>query len=268
MDEATRDSIARAFQRVGQDMKAGGVSSPFFGQKGVFFGDSIVELGNWPQQVGTMLGMAAVNAGFGGCRMAQHTGDPNSALYDKMSMYQLAGMVQSGDFSTLITAANDLYAATGDDNRATAAAVAAVNWNDVDVIGISYGTNDFAGAVPIGADGDSTGATFKGALNLSLSRILTAYPHIRVFTTTPLWRMRSENRDSDTSGQGGQFLFDFGAAIQSRSRAYKTPSLDLYYQSGINVLTNAYYLTDGTHPTASGFELIARKVAGFMRASL
>ena len=45
------------------------------GKNIVMFGDSITELGNYPEIVGQTLGANVVKGGFYGCRMAQHPGN-------------------------------------------------------------------------------------------------------------------------------------------------------------------------------------------------
>lgn len=254
----------------------GSASARFAGKTIVVLGDSIAEGSpslNWPALLAARYpGATVINAGFGGCRMAEHTGASVSALYDPMSMYRISERIANGDWSVLTAAAQALYEAEGDDNRQQAAALAGLDWTKDIILVIAYGTNDFRGTggvgVPIGTDADMTGATFKGAINLSISNILTAYPQVKIMLMTPLWRSRvdASGDDSNVTPNGsGVFLRDYAEAIKDRAAPCQLPVADLHAQSGINILNWPTYMPDGLHPnTAPG----AQRVADFAGAQL
>jgi|GEM_PF-4733294 len=163
-----------------------------FGKRIALFGDSIFADTNRngyfiSTGVSDMLDSTVLNVGFGGTSMAGRS-DPD---YDKLSMSALADAIASGNWAAQITAVNNL-ALQGDDNTATLALLMSIDWNTIDAIGVMYGTNDYGAEpvspVPIGADTDTTRATFKGAINNTIAKIVGNYPHIEVVFFTPIYR--------------------------------------------------------------------------------
>ena len=252
---------------------ASGGAGPLLGKSVVCCGDSVTE-GSWdykyPPVLASRTGATVINGGFGGCRMAAHTGFAISPLYDPMSMYRISERIKNGDWSVLTAAAQALFDAEGDDNRPQAAALAAVNWSNVDFLTIAYGTNDFGAAVPIGTDSDNTGATFKGAINYTLANILSTYPNIRPVFVTPLWRSRVVTPGDDsnvTPNASDLYLRDYVDAIKSRAAAWQVPVIDLHATSGINIANWATMMPDGLHPWSSaGNTRVANVIAGGLEA--
>lgn len=250
----------------------GGAASPLAGKTIVCFGDSITE-GNgafrWPSRLAARLGATVINGGFGGTRMGAHLTSWNG-LYDPMSMYRVSERIKNGDWAILTAAAQALFEAENDDNRPHAAALAAVDWAQVDIIVIAYGTNDFTGDRAIGTDADSTGDTFKGAINMTVANILETYPHIQILFVTPMWRARvpPANTDSNVTPNGiNLFLRDYAQAIRERAAALQIPVADLFSESGINIHNWPTYIPDGLHPTSDrGVQRITGYVAGQLEA--
>jgi len=246
----------------------------FAGKKIVCFGDSITEFKTYPQQVGTLLGAAeGINVGFGGCMMAAHW----DVGYKEMCMYRLADYVASGDYSGLIAAAQDVYTRTGDDNRAIAARLAAIDWNTVDYITILYGTNDFANGKSIGVATDikPDGSNYLGSANYAIQRILTTYPHLKIAFITPIYRARGENGGTDSDDSlnattNGRYLRDFCTGLIEVAKLNHIPCFNLHDESGINKYTASLYLNpapDGVHLTEAGATFLAQKIAAKMRAN-
>ena len=247
--------------------------NPFAGKKIVCFGDSITEFKTYPQQLGQMLGAEGINVGFGGCMMSAHW----DVGYKEMCMYRLADYIASGDYSGLIAAAQDVYDRTGDDNRAIAARLAAIDWDTVDYITILYGTNDYANGKSIGVATDikSDGSNYLGSTNYAIQRILTAYPHLKIALITPIYRARGVNggTDSDDSPNAptnGRYLRDFCTGLIEVAKLNHVPCFNLHDDSGINKYTASLYLNpepDGVHLTVEGATLIAQKLSAKMRAN-
>ncbi|RVP32276.1 SGNH/GDSL hydrolase family protein [Sinorhizobium meliloti] len=227
----------------------------------VCFGDSITAFSDYPDRIASRLGFkSAVNVGFGGERMGQHP----DANHDKFSMYQLAAAILANDFSAQTTAA-----ATLTDHQAALDRLIAIDWNAVSTVTIGYGTNDFGGDVPIGTASDATGATFRGAIKLSIERLLTAYPHLELVMVTPMWRQRQaagDNKDATNFPNGlGDYLVEYVDAELDQAALAQIPALDLYRNCGINLQTYTVYLDDGLHArTEPGNELLAKRIAAFL----
>lgn len=232
-----------------------------------YFGDSITESYGVPEAVGSLLGATVLNFGFGGCRMAAHP----TSYYDTMSMYRVAEAVASGVFTDMIQGADDLYTNVGDDNRAIVAALAAQDFSEVDVVVIAYGTNDWSAGVDVGTASDTTGATLLGAMNVTVSELLTAYPHLQVVFIAPMWRGSGATfGDTDVNPNGdGVYLYDYADAIIERANAHHLPAFDMYRNSGINQYNKALYLADDLHPTQPvGRERLASRIAAFLRSKM
>lgn len=237
----------------------------------VFFGDSITENADYPERVALKIGMRAINVGFGGCRMAQHAQSGNGLYYDKMCMHKLVDYIESGDFSELEQAAEELSSI--DDNRPIVKRLINVDFNKVDIIVIGYGTNDYGGNTPIGTNDDTDGTTFKGAINKTVSTLLTKYPHIKIMFNTPFYRNRWESvndgLNSDTYVNGaGHKLQDYVDALIEMGKLHHIPVFNLMDESGINRYNQSAYLADGLHPiNPSGYEHLASKVASKIKAT-
>lgn len=247
--------------------------NPFAGKKIVCFGDSITEFKTYPQQLGLELGAEGINVGFGGCRMAAH-GDVG---YNEMCMYRLADYIASGDYSGLIAAVQDVYDRTGDDNRAIASRLAAIDWNTVDYITILYGSNDYASGISVGAATDiiSDGSSYLGSANYAIQQLQTTYPHLKIAMITPIYRARGANggTDSDDSPNDptdGKYLREYAAGLVEVAKLNHIPCFNLHDDSGINKYTASLYLNpapDGVHLTESGATFLAQKIAAKMRAN-
>ena len=144
----------------------------------------------------TLTGATVTNCGFGGSRLAFSTGD-----YAYLSFHKLADYISSGDYSDLTDACARLAGSpTFDDNIAIAARLAAVDWATVDYIVAAYGTNDYGSPdVTLGTTTDTTGATFRGAINYAVNKICTAYPNIKILFVSPIWRSRYNSGDGNDS---------------------------------------------------------------------
>ena len=242
---------------------------PKTGKKVICLGDSITENGDYPVRLATLTGATVTNCGFGGSRLAFSTGD-----YAYLSFHKLADYISTGDYSGLTAACARLAGSpTFDDNIAIAARLAAVNWSTVDYIVAAYGTNDYGSPdVPLGTTTDTTGATFKGAINYAVNKICTAYPNIKILFVSPIWRSRynsGDGNDSDVyANSRGNYLLDFVDAMKQMAELNKMPCIDMYRTSGINKYNGATLLADGLHPVAGvGYQRIAEKIAAGLVAN-
>ena len=239
---------------------------PKTGKKVICLGDSITENGDYPVRLATLTGATVTNCGFGGSRLAFSTGD-----YAYFSFHKLADYISTGDYSDLTAACARL--AGSDDNTAIAARLAAVDWSTVDYIVAAYGTNDYGSPnVTLGTTTDTTGATFRGAINYAVNKICTAYPNIKILFVSPIWRSRydsGDGNDSDTyANSRGDYLLDFVDAMKEMSALNKMPCVDMYRTSGINKYNGATLLLDGLHPVPGvGYQRIAEKVAAGLVAN-
>ena len=111
-----------------------------------------------------------------------------------------------------------------------------------------------------------TGDTVKGAINLTLDKLLTKYPNMKLLLVTPIWRARQVNGDgleSDANPNSlGLYLRDYVEAIKDMGKKYHVPVLDLYNNSGISKYTkNLYLSSDELHPNTVGYTHLANLIS-------
>lgn len=233
------------------------------------FGDSITENGTYPQQLAQMIGGKVLRMGFGGCRMANH----EDSGYNAMCMNNISDDIAAGDYTDLIAGAEQVFQNQGDDNRVQAALVRDTDWSTVDYVILFWGTNDYAADIPLGTITDNDGTTFLGAINKTVTNLLTAYPNLKILIVTPFWRPRilaGDGKESDTFPNGnGDFLIDFADALIERGNNYHLDSFDFYRTGGIGPLTQHQYLGagDDIHPVnPGGYTHVAERIAAAFRA--
>lgn len=246
----------------------------FRGKKIACFGDSITERGDYPSRLAEKLRATTYKCGFGGCRMTSYSNTESSTAtgYSAMCMSYLSDYIADNDFTDLLQAADDVYAQYGDDNRTQALLVSQIDYSKLDYMILFWGTNDYGGNMPIGQDTDEGHTTFKGAINLIVKNILTAYPNIHLIFFTPFWRATYTGEsgfcDSDTyTNPLGFKLPDYVDALVSRANALHIPVVNLYDSMCIGKYNYEEWLVDGLHPKDGvGYEYVAEKVAsGFKR---
>jgi lysophospholipase L1-like esterase len=236
--------------------------SQITGKKVVIFGDSIMEFGTVPEQVANLTGATVYDCSFGGTRMSMHP-DVN---YDKLCMTRIVNSINTGNFTAQDTANTNLIASVSDDNTANLNTLKGIDWSTIDYVLIAYGTNDFGGKIALGDT--TTVDSFTWAIDYTIKTLLTKYPHLKIYFTTPIWRWNwgKAVNDSDVSPNdvGGVYLREYCTKIQETAKLHHVPVLDLYNSSGINLITKDYYIADGTHPTVKGYTQVAEKIAKFL----
>ena len=233
------------------------------GRKVVMFGDSIIGMTrdktSVPAYASAYTGAEVYNVGFGGCRMAVH---PTSG-YAAFSMWALADAVASGSYTT-----QDAQASSGSDYfPAQLALLKTIDFGDVDMIVIHYGTNDFAANVTVdNASDDDDTATLCGALRYSLRKLMTAYPQIRIFVSVPIYRKWDSTGAETYTNSSGKKLRDFCNALAGVADEFNCPVIDGYKALGINVVNDAAFSSDGTHLNDHGRRALGECIGGHLIA--
>ena len=142
--------------------------------------------------------------------------------------------------------------------------------DDADMVVIFGGTNDFGhGDAPLGVMSDRTDATFYGACHTLFSGIINKYPDSTVVVMTPLHRCNEDN----VRGDGNKAcdvapLLTYVNIIKEVAAYYSLPLLDLWSVSSIQPkveIIKQKYCPDGLHPNDAGHEIIASRLAGFIK---
>ena len=231
----------------------GGASLPLEGKNVVVFGDSLIGLyrgeSSATAHIASITGATVYNVGFGGCRMSTHP----SHGYAEFSMWALADAIATNTWT-----AQDQYASSGSDYfPEQLATLKSIDFNDVDIVVIHYGTNDFGGGVAIGeSSAPIDHSTLCGAARYSIEKLLTAYPKLRIFISLPVYRYWESGgtityAETYTNSQNNK-LYECVEALRDVAKEYNLPVIDGYYELGVNKANASTFLLDGTHHNAVG----------------
>lgn len=214
-------------------------------------GDSLFGLNPKPYDISTYVqditGVKTANCGFGGTRAATHS----NSNYNLFSLYSLADAIYSEDFSAQ-DAADFSILGSGYYYKYNLRTLESIDFDDVRLITLAYGTNDWNANIPIdNADDPDDYTTFKGALRYSISKIQSKYPDIMIVLLSPIYRtFDSHTVDSNTkTNSAGKTLIDYVDAVKEVAAEYELPFVDNYRNSGINIYNSTVFLRDETHLT-------------------
>lgn len=143
--------------------------------------------------------------------------------------------------------------------------------SDADAVVVFGGTNDFGhGDAPLGTMNDRTVDTFYGALHTLFTSLIERYPLIPIVVLTPLHRWNEDNvRGDGNKTDDVADLKTYVEIIREVAEYYSLPVLDLYRESGLQPkvpVINKTYFADGLHPNDRGYEVLAQKIAKFLRS--
>lgn len=137
-----------------------------------------------------------------------------------------------------------------------------------DLITVFGGTNDWdevGKTLVMGTMGDTNPETsLYGAVNDTITQLITKYPNKTIAVFTPL--PRNNNWGNKT---GGGTLEQITQAIKDVCNKYSIPVLDLYHQSGIQAFNSDYRLEklpDGLHLNDLGHYDLAEKILAFINS--
>lgn len=236
------------------------------GKKIVNFGDSI--FGNFQgttsvsQNIANITGATVYNVGFGGCQMS----DRNDTGWKAFSMCNLATAVASQDFTTQDATILDPPSGMPAYFSTHLATLKSIDFSEVDIVTISYGTNDYTAGDLLDNESDLKDIdTFAGALRYSIETLLTAYPNLKIVIGTPLFRLWLNDgvieATSDTRTYAGNYtLIDMTNKVKEIGQTYHCQVIDAYNDFGVNEFNweRIFDSTDTTHPTSTGRALLGR----------
>lgn len=113
---------------------------------------------------------------------------------------------------------------------------------DLDIIAVWGGTNDYSRGIPLGTPADKDGTTIYGALHTLAQGLRAKYPNAYIFFMSPTPR-----KDNWTNSQGYK-IEDVGTAVSYISNYYGFGFLDMFKYSGFESEMNSTF-TDGLHPS-------------------
>lgn len=223
----------------------------------VRFGDSLTEFDTY-NYIGKYTDSDIINCGIGGTMMGKNI---TPTAYDYLTMYHISEGIRDGVWTNQINAANNIFVATGDDNRATITRMSEIDFDNVDIITCWFGTNDLTGGNDVGVNNDSTALTVKGAMNYIIDNILQTYPHIELIFITPIYRnVLDESCDTWETSNGVKLIDIVNGEIELCEYRH-VRCINLFNSIGINKDNILTFLSDGTHPNELGYKRICEKIS-------
>lgn len=144
-----------------------------------------------------------------------------------------------------------------------------------DMVVVYGGVNDYIhGDAPFGELGDTTPATFCGAVYFLMNYLRENYPGKPVVFMTPARCMYGEVDDLKPSprpgkGPDARALLIYVEAIMQTAKQFDIPVLDLYHNLGLDPHDKACYdayTKDGLHFNDAGHAFIAQRLKEFIEA--
>lgn len=240
----------------------------------VCLGDSII--GNVRDEtsvtsvMGELLGETVVNGAFGGTCAALGNTEYRSTFYeDSINLAMLADAIAYKDFSV------QFYDITSNSFRLdyfepTIRELAEVDFDEVEIVFIEHGINDFSAGRPIDNPENPLDVyTYAGALRYSIEKLRGAYPDLKIVLVTPLFcyfRVNGERvSDSETSDFGYGPLVNYVEAELRVAEEYGLDCIDNFHNLGINSENIDEYAEDGIHLNEKGRELLANALADYVK---
>ena len=241
---------------------------PLMGKKILCLGDSIFGTKNTEvsEFFKSITKANVYNCALGGTRMAQH-----EEGWDNWSMYRFAYSIANNDWAIQENGLSHTNVPPFAEERL--AFIKTLDFNDIDVITINHGTNDWSGSITLDNDSNPLDTTtYMGALRYSIETILTAYPHLKIVVLSPCWRYWKDSdgnftNDSNTrTNTLGEALVSYVSKGKEVAESYQLDWVDLYH-IGFNKFTTSIYFppTDTTHPNNTGRLAIAKKMSECIR---
>lgn len=239
----------------------------------VCLGDSII--GNERDETSvtavmeSILGEPVANGAFGGtCASLSNTEHRTTFYEDSLNLTMIADSIAYDDFSV------QLYDITSnnfklDYFRPALEELAKVNFDEVDIIFIEHGINDYSAGRPIDNKENSLDIyTYAGALRYSIEKIKSAYPDVQIVLVTPLYcyfQVDGERGpDSEIADFGQGPLINYVEAEFEVAKEYGIPVVDNFHNLGINSDNIEEYAIDGIHLNEKGRYLLANALAEYV----
>lgn len=258
---------------------------PYSGKKILCFGDSITQFvynnASYTDFLSDLSGASVVNCGVGGTAYALRTDvtttpSTSTQAWASLDMYNLVHSWINNDWTAVDAGVQWL---TDNESRGYLADIVTrlknTSINEIDVITLFAGTNDFSFSTPVGSVNNNNAKTILGALSLIVKELYTAKPSLKIFIFSPLVRWYGYDEDrlpenfSDTYVRNGITLKQLSADIVQAGADLHIPTLDFYNTLGWNMwnFSNYFNDNDGTHPY-KGFENLAKRMNAFITANV
>lgn len=216
-----------------------------------------------PGVLSELTGEEVLNGGFGGmalgCVNDQRRGDVKQ---DGFSLVGITESVLAEDFSRQKASLEasfvmDYYPETIQDFEQT-------SWDDVEVIVIEYGVNDYLMGMPLDNEESPYDIySFGGALRYSLKLLTEQYGDKQIVLCTPTFCWFPEREEDCRVSNGYGSLKDYVELEKKIAKEFGIKVLDNYHESGIGPENESplSYTEDGVHLNEAGRRLVAERLA-------
>ena len=230
-----------------------GGGSSYAGKNVVHFGDSIIDICHVAEKSAEKLGYNVTNVGFQATSFVDRQNLLTNSKY--YSLISLIRSLESNDWSE-----QDNH--TNQDFAAHLAALKAVDWSEVDVVILSYGTNDYLCQCDLGDTYAKDTASVCGVIKKAINVLETLNSNMEIIITTPIYRVIDPDSDEQKKvWQNNHCFYEYRNAIVLTAAAMGVKVVDLYANSGINEGNASLALSDGLHPNSVGQEMWATAFA-------
>lgn len=247
----------------------------------VMLGDSLI--GNYdgedsvPHYLEDFSGAICHNCAFGGSNLGTDTVGSVNQLLLPFRGFKVIEAIVNNDYTEMdaAIAADPTFDTLINYYPYHVAKLKNMDWNIVDVIIMSWGTNDWSTSVTLeNSDNLMDTNTVAGALRTALETLWSVYPHIKVMICGPIWRggtitdgTLSWDSDHHTNSVG-LYLTQYGAIEEKVAKEYHVPFVEMYNHTNINIHTWKNYFpvngSNATHPNANGRYTMARRYAQYL----
>lgn len=221
----------------------------------------------------SILSEPVANGAFGGtCASLSNTEYRATYYEDSINLAMLADAIAYRDFSV------QLYDITSnnfklDYFKSALEELTKVDFEEVDIVFIEHGINDYSAGRPIDNEADPLDVyTYAGSLRYSIEQIKSAYPEIQIVLVTPLYCYFQVNGerglDSETADFGQGPLINYVEAELKVAEEYELPVVDNFHNLGINSDNIDEYAMDGIHLNEKGRQLLANALAEYVIQNL
>lgn len=173
-------------------------------------------------------------------------------------------------FQNIGTGGQKMSGSAGMCQDATIGSITGTPW----LITLMGGTNDWAQGVALGTDDSVDTDTFKGALNVAITKIVTAHPTARLIVMGPPYaeidsRPASHNWPNAWTNLLGLTVLDYAQAAEDVCAKRGIPCVNFGKLTGWNHENLATFMqTASVHPNEAGGERMAAVLAGFLKGLL
>ena len=213
------------------------------GRSFLMVGDSKVAEFWKPEFMAEFTGAIVYNGGYSGCCVARKANPSDDQVYkNELSGLAIAEAIDSGDWSTMIQAADDYFAFDGTDYRARVAMMAALDYDALDGVIWDFSTNDPQVGIPLGEAGSLLDTEFYGALDQLIAHAKSGLPNTPFSLTTSGYRHDFE--PGGVAGDNDALQEPYRAAMLERCAAADVPCLDMRKRGGIGPHNQATMLAN------------------------